>query len=782
MRRGRVVTALVAAVAVVAVGGTAARTTGRAASAQEQPAPEAEPVAAAREVTDLGPDLLDGKPVPLDLGNAPETTTPRPGAMRPPQRRQAAAAPAPPGSATVRSWPSYDTRDGLYLKEYTRRAIGDGVEVWVATGGDAVSTGLAFPGSDCRNGARTSVTDAQVAHLVREFEETILPTSADVFSAAPPRSGAAAALEATLGDGYYAGDGERTVILVDNVRDDNFYDPDNAQRHTYVAGFFSSQIGDYTDRNVITLDAFDWLHRTTGSPPNQPTTEPCTNAPARPWFVEGILAHEYQHLLHDRTDGDETLWLNEGLSDVAQVLTGYLDPRTPVTQPGYDSHVQCLLGHLATATDANPLPREASGPENSLTRWEDQGPREVLCDYGAASTFLLHLRGRFGDDVLTALHVDPAQGLASLQDQLDATSPGTTVAQVVRDWAATLAVDAQVDLGSGLRYGALALAGAVDLPLPALPAAQVQTPALSASVVWSSRHSHDTAGAPPNGTDFVRLRAADGRWLKANELRSLTFEGGATYPSEPVEWTVEAAPGDRSGQALASGSGQLLDRSIVRDVTVPAGAPTLAFDTRHQIETGFDVGLVEVSDDGGATWTTLAGDRTRTITDEVALPSVLGKAGLTGDSGGWVRATYDLSAWAGDEVLVRFRYVTDRTVEFPGWWIDDVAVGGTVVADGSTVEGWRSPTQVRPEPVAGWSAQLVAYSSTDEAVSTRLGRMGLSAAAVARPTLAELRPLTRDSRLDVVGVLVTAHDPTERQASYAPYRLTANGVVQPGGG
>lgn len=779
-RRGRVVTALLAMAAVAAVGGTAVRTTGRTAAAQEPGAvaEEAQPLAVTPEVVDLGPDVLDGKAIPLDLGNAPETTTPRPGAMRPPSRSPAAAVP----SATLRSWPSYDTRDGFYLKEYTLRGSGQGVEVWVATGGDGVSTGLSFPGSDCRNGTRTAVTDAQVTALVREFGQTILPRSSAAFSVAPPRSGANATLAGTLGDGYYAGDGDSTVVLVDNVRDDNFYDPGNAQRLTYVAGFFSSQIAGYTDRNVITLDGFDWLHRTTGTPPDQPTTDPCTNAPARPWFTEGILAHEYQHLLHDRTDPDEALWLNEGLSDWAQVLTGYSDPATPITSSGYDSHVQCLLGHLGTATAANPLPRAASGPENSLTLWGDQGPDEILCDYGAASTFLLHLQGRFGTDILTGLHRDPEPGLASVQRQLDVRAPGTTVRQVVQDWAATLAVDAQLDRGAGLRYGALAVAGALDVPAPDLPVAQVQTPALSASVLWETRHAYDTSGAPPNGTDFVRLRAADGRPLKANELRSLSFDGAEAYPSRPVEWAVAASsPGRPDDPALASGSGGLLDRSVVRAVSVPVTGPTLSFDTLFQIETGFDVGLVQVSANGGASWTTVAGDRTRTITDEVALTSVRGLAGLTGDSGGWVRASYDLSPWAGRQVLVGFRYVTDRTVDFPGWWIDDVAVGGTAVADGSTLQGWQSPTQVRPAPVAGYSVQLVTYSTTDPVVSTRIGRMALGAGAVAAPTLAELRPLTRDSRLDVIGVLVTAHDPTEDEDGYAPYTLTANGVVQPGG-
>ena len=84
---------------------------------------------------------------------------------------------------------------------------------------------------------------------------------------------------------------------------------------------------------------------------------------------------------------DEDNWVNEGLSDWAQTLTGYVNPATPITETGFDSHTQCFLGWLGVQTPANPNPRNG-GPENSLTRWGDQGDGEILCDYGAAYTFM----------------------------------------------------------------------------------------------------------------------------------------------------------------------------------------------------------------------------------------------------------------------------------------------------------------------------------------------------------------------------------------------------------
>ena len=37
-------------------------------------------------------------------------------------------------------------------------------------------------------------------------------------------------------------------------------------------------------------------------------------------------------------------WVNEGVSDYAQTITGYVDPSIPVTQIGFDSHIQGFLG------------------------------------------------------------------------------------------------------------------------------------------------------------------------------------------------------------------------------------------------------------------------------------------------------------------------------------------------------------------------------------------------------------------------------------------------------
>jgi immune inhibitor A len=58
--------------------------------------------------------------------------------------------------------------------------------------------------------------------------------------------------------------------------------------------------------------------------------------------------------------------------------------------------------------------------------------------------------------------------------------------------------------------------------------------------------------------------------------------------------------------------------------------------------------------------------------------------------------TYDLSAYAGQDILVAFRYVTDWSTSEAGWFVDNVAVDGTPVSDGTSVAPFQDITQILP--------------------------------------------------------------------------------------
>jgi hypothetical protein len=683
---------------------------------------------------------------------------------------------AAPVVGEVRNWVGLDDVVGaFYRKGYTLRGIGEHVEIWVAserrTFAGITSTATDFQDGDCRNGVRTQITDAQVQYLIGQFDNNILPKESDAFSVAPDRDGS----HAQLGPPFNpAGEGDNTVVLIDNVRDDNFYDLNNTQGFSYIAGFFSSQLNTLFDRNIMSIDAFDWLHRTGASPPNDPVPgNNCTSAPARPFLYEGVFAHEYQHLLESYEDGDEFNWINEGLSDWAQTLTGYVDPSRPITELGFDSHTQCFLGWLGVQTPANPNPR-AGGPENSLTRWGDQGDGEILCDYGAAYTMMEFLAGRYGVDFMTALHRGDANGLAGLQEALTAFNvTKTTPQEILHDWSVMVAVDGLIDDGARI--------------LGPYAESQFTTPTLDATINWATEHAYSTAGAPSNGADYVRLRNASGTYLTGRQIDSLSFQGSSTLPTRPVQWTVDANPPGATGDpALYSGAANNRDEAIVRSVGVPTGAgASLTFNSLWNEELGWDFGFVQVSTDGGATYTSVACTDTTTETNPDALPTAKENVpGFTGYSGGWKAETCSLSAYAGQTVLLAFRAFNDPAALGesaaipPGFWVDDVTLGGMLISDGASLTGWQSFTQVRPNTVSGFTVTVLSIDTSKGKITIKrlplTGDFAVSGQANVQKYI--------DKQADFVGVIVFYDDPSETSTQYAPYRLTVNGVTQPGGG
>ncbi len=704
------------------------------------------------DVRGTGPDYNNGKAKPFSAKESEKAKTP--------------PVNGPSKVGDTKLWLANDDAKGrIYLKNYTLRGIGDHIEVWVATD-------TTFPAGDCRNAlGLTDVTDSQVNSFVHEFDTNIYPKESKAFSVAPNRNGSKAVLDDLVStqtaskkkDGfklpsdYWVGDGDNTVVLVDNVRDANYYDPSTPDGQTYIAGFFYSVFNEYLDRNVMTIDAYDWLHRTGANPPDDSgdaAYQACAAASGkpRPHLYEGTFAHEYQHLLEYYSDPDETSWVNEGLSDWAQTLVGYVDPNRLPTDPNADSHIACFQGFM---------PESYGGPENSLTRWGDQGGPEILCDYGAAYSFMEYLHGRFGGDAfMSALHTEPANGLEGLQNVLDRFGTGANAQQVLHDWLAMMALDNAIDTGH-------------TGPDPAV----YTSPTLKSMVNWANPQAYESAGAPTNGADFVKV---------ASNLSSLSFSGDSGYAPDPLNWTsVTDAPGHGTDAALYSGNGDEIDNAAVTQVSVPATNPSLTFDTRYNTEELWDFFFVQASTDGGKTWTSLPIDGTTSQHASGAYPTVQANLpGFTGDSGGWVSKSYDLSAYAGQDILLGFRYVTDwgTTGTDPaipaGVWVDNVHVGDTVY-DGSSTDGFRSMTQVSAVPVAGWTVQVVAYGANGSWVGSLA--LAPSGDKVEGTLSADQLAQIRATGAETVGALVTADDPSESARKYARYALTVDGAVQPGG-
>jgi hypothetical protein len=432
------------------------------------------------------------------------------------EREAASAQLAAPRVGAERRWFALDTvRNQLYLKDFTLRGKGRRVEVWVASDSDVTSRNLRFPNPDCRNDERVRISKRRVRYLIRQFDRNIFPKESRVFSRAPRRNGshATAPRDFNLPRRHFRGEGDNIVVLIDNVRDENFYDRNNARGLGYIAGFFSADLNELTDRNIMTIDGFDWIHRTRARPPHEPAPGNfCESSPARPFLYEAVFAHEYQHLLQYYEDPNERLWVDEGLSMWAELLTGYSAPERPITSRRFESMTQCFLGHLGTQTDANPDPRPG-GPENSLTVWGDQRGREIQCDYGAANTFMQMLADRYGRGFMKSVHRKNANGLTGVQRVLNDRANRKRVLAVIHEWAAMVALDGVLDDGAGLRG--------------ARRRSRYRSRGLDATINWDTPHTHSTPGAPPNGSDYVRLRDASGGFLAASAIDSISFNGAS---------------------------------------------------------------------------------------------------------------------------------------------------------------------------------------------------------------------------------------------------------------
>ena len=600
----------------------------------------------------------------------------------------------------IKYWFGLDDYCGYYyFKEYELRAVGTYAEVWVAT--DLSWTippaeEVCVP-KDSDPRPTPEITNEQVEYILGEFDNNIYTTDTEFFGMPDYHDGTYSLLVewGSVPPGYY--DGDKVAIMIENVRDENWYDPNYP---IYIGGFFTPSYEQYFDRNMITIDAYDWLHRTGPNPPDEPPTYP-----ARPYAYEGTVAHEFQHLIHSDIDADEEDFVNEGCSEFAEFICGYA--------PSLYTHIR----------DA------AAYPENSLVVWEDQGGLEILSDYGHAYLFTLYLYERFGGPFIQAMVGNQDNGITGIDSTLDAFHKHRDFADLYHDWAVALLIDSRTPGGG--RYRLKNIDFNLDIGTPEAP----------------NPEAYDMPGAPPWGSDYI--------WLDVDlkKVSRLTFDG-LDYTSYPSAWTSD-------GDVLWGGSANLLDNWAIFAAT---GGGMLNFDTSYEIEDYWDFGFVQVSTDGGHTWTSLANEYTTDLYDPSAHPKVVENVpGLTGSSGAWVNMSFDLSAYSGQDILLAFRYVTDWAFTYGGWFIDNVYVDGNLISDCSSMDAFKDITEVLPVN-NDFTVTLVGMKDGHRGTQYRVFTMRLD-----RETeegTVRLKGLLGNS--DRVAMLVT-FDAPEGFTGYAPY-------------
>ncbi len=391
-------------------------------------------------------------------------------------------------------------------------------------------------------------------------------------------------------------------------------------------------------------------------------------------YYEGVLAHEFQHMVHWHVDQNEDSWTNEGLSELAAMLAGY--------------------GSSEFAPDF------LRAPALQLNTWPEDDPSGL--HYGSSFMFMDYFYERYGEAATTTLVRDPANGLLGIEDTLasiGATDPTTgapvKLVDLFGDWLiADLLQDPTV--GDG-RYAF------TNPDMANLPKAEFTATTATNGVPLS-------LAAPQWGPNYISVPGG----TNAQAVR-VTFKGANTVSIVPAE--------AHSGRYMWwSNRSDESDTHLTRafDLTSVQSA-TLNFWTWYYIENLWDYAYVTVSTDGGTTWTALATTRTTSADPH-------GNAygpGYTGQSNGWVQESVDLTPYAGQTILVRFEYITDDSVTQPGMLIDDVSVPEIGYADdfesgdgGWTSEGWLLTNNVLPQP---FLVQLVQTGNTAMPVTRLLG-------------------------------------------------------------
>ncbi|MBN1264027.1 MAG: immune inhibitor A [Anaerolineales bacterium] len=343
-------------------------------------------------------------------------------------------------------------------------------------------------------------------------------------------------------------------------------------------------------------------------------------------FTYGVLAHEFQHMIHWYRDANEDTWVNEGFSELSSFLNDY-------DVGGFDFLY-------------------VSSPDIPLEYWPGE-PGAAGGHYGQAFLVMNYFLDRFGSEATIAVVNHPDKGISAINDVLQQLGEvDSSTGQVVqfddfyRDFAAAILLQ-DTDVGDG-RYG--------YHNYPASPSVYPDDEISECPVEGLARDVYQY------GIDYIRI--------SCEGPVDLHFTGSTLSKVIPAEvYSGDYAFWSNRGDA----SDPVLERAF--DLREVSGSVLLEFETWYDLEESYDYLYLLVSEDGGENWSILT---TPSGTDLDPSGNSYGWA-YNGYSGGgqqpvWIREEINLSQYAGEEILLRFEYITDAAVNGEGFLLDDVRI------------------------------------------------------------------------------------------------------------
>lgn len=133
--------------------------------------------------------------------------------------------------------------------------------------------------------------------------------------------------------------------------------------------------------------------------------------------------------------------------------------------------------------------------------------------------------------------------------------------------------------------------------------------------------------------------------------------------------------GDLSWYVVNVGTTQDQVLQTLDPLPVSGTQPGLRFFTKYETEAGWDAGIVEISTDG-TNWDRVDDKIVRgSYRGEISRngsAALVGSNSFWGNSRGFREIIIDLSAYSGQDVYVRWRFISDTSEGVRGWWVDNI--------------------------------------------------------------------------------------------------------------
>lgn len=359
-------------------------------------------------------------------------------------------------------------------------------------------------------------------------------------------------------------------------------------------------------------------------------------------FYNGVLAHEFQHMIHWNNDRNEATWLNEGCSEMAMELNNRAYPG------GYYS---------VGGSEYDYLHR----PDTQLTTWPEGVAGDASPNYGGAYLFMSYFLDRFGEDATKALVSHDENSMDSV-DRVLVENLGLSIthADLFADWAVANLLDNTTFADGQYGYSRIS----------------VTKPRIDATYRVSNSPITNRSTVNQYGVDYIKVQAkAPVAFSFSGSTQTMLMDTQA-YSGKYLWWSNRE---DESDARLT----RIVD---LRNAT----AAELRFWAWYHIEEDWDYAYVVV---GTTPEGTIPADLSSTdIQWQILSDNELGchstnpngnnfGCGLTGKNTTWERLSADLSAYVGQEIALRFEYITDAAVNQSGFALDDVEV----IVDGQTL-------------------------------------------------------------------------------------------------